>query len=551
MPYLGSRLTMLSDRSIWRRYIFAVVAMASAFLLTPLLRDYLHALPSGLFALAVVASALYGGAGPALLALLVTLLTSSLIIPPSPPDPAHHAAHLAGGVIISIMVLLLGWQSSARRRARASARLLAEAGESLAASLESDATLATAARLAVPALADGCIVDLMSDNDRPQCVAASFSDPRLGAGSTVLSAAWTDAIRTGKARVFSGLSEARLRDLIADEDRRKVLQAQGVSSLLLVPLHARGRVLGIMTLLSSSWLRRFGKADLTLASELGQRAALAIDNARLYREARDMEAVMRRRADQLTAADRHKDEFLAVVAHELRGPLAALRNAVELVRLCGTGASVAEAPQGIMARQVDALARLVDDLLDVARITQGKVSLQRQTLNLEEVLRAAVSTTRPLIDARRHMLTVTLPRVALWLDGDALRLEQVFVNLLTNAAKYTEPGGHIWLSADCKGDGDSPRALISIRDTGLGMAPEVLARAFDLFAQGTQPPGRSQGGMGIGLALVRRLVEMHGGRVLAHSDGPGKGSEFVVYLPLTRDEGRTTKDQAMETIAEQ
>src|SRR5262249_41245238 len=157
-----------------------------------------------------------------------------------------------------------------------------------------------------------------------------------------------------------------------DEARRKQLQAQGVRSLMLVPLHARGRVLGIMTLLSSSWLRRFGKSDLTLAGELGQRAALAIDNARLYREARDMEAVLRRRADQLTAADRHKDEFLAVVAHELRGPLAALRSALEVVRLCGPAVPSAQAPQGVMARQVDALARLVDDLLDVARITQGK-----------------------------------------------------------------------------------------------------------------------------------------------------------------------------------
>ena len=337
---------MRSDRATWQRYAFAVAAVASALLLTPLLRDYLTASPTALFAAAVVASAWYGGAGPALLAILLTIFTSSLVVPPPPPDPIHEAARLAGGIIVCIMVLLLGWLSSANRRARAALRLLADAGESLAASLDSDATLATAARLAVPDLADGCIVDLMTADGQLQCVAASFSHPGLSTQYTVLSPQFSDAIRTGKPRSFSRLSDAQLAELIPDAARRQALQAQGVRSLLLVPLHARGRTLGTMTLLSSGRLRRFRKADLALAAELGRRAALAIDNARLYREARDMEAVLRRRADQLTVADRHKDEFLAVVAHELRGPLAALhrpgRGAGLWVRGAGRGGAAGD-----------------------------------------------------------------------------------------------------------------------------------------------------------------------------------------------------------------
>jgi CheY-like chemotaxis protein len=150
------------------------------------------------------------------------------------------------------------------------------------------------------------------------------------------------------------------------------------------------------------------------------------------------------------------------------------------------------------------------------------------------VVHAAVATARPLLDARRHTLTLTLPRESPRIDGDTVRLEQVFVNLLTNAAKYTEPGGHVWLSAAAEEVGDGPvQAVVSVRDTGAGMTPDLLARAFDLFTQGPEAAARSQGGLGIGLALVRRLVEIHGGTVEAHSDGPGRGSEFIVRLPLS------------------
>jgi signal transduction histidine kinase len=330
-----------------------------------------------------------------------------------------------------------------------------------------------------------------------------------------------------------------LKELAPEEARRQALRAVGVRSLLIVPLRARDRTLGALTLLSSRRTRRYRRADLALAEELALRAAVAIDNARLYREARGMEEALRHRAEQLSAADRAKDEFIAVVAHELRGPLAALRGAVEVLRLQGAGGQAGDPSQGIMVRQLDALTRLVEDLLDVARITQGKLGLRREPLDLVRVLHAAAGTARPLIDARRHTLTLTPPLTPVRVEGDAGRLEQVFVNLLTNAAKYTEPGGHIWLSAAVEEPaGAAPQVIVSVRDTGIGMAPDFLAHAFELFHQGPQAPGSSGDGLGIGLALVRRLVELHGGTVEAHSDGPGQGSEFLVRLPALKAEGQ-------------
>jgi signal transduction histidine kinase len=537
-----------------RRYGFAVGAVACALALTPLLRPLLEPMPVALFVAAVLASAWYGGAGPGLVALLLWLLTQPIVVPPEPePNVAKVLAWLS---FLVAMTTLIGWQSSANRRARAALRLLADVGQSLAASLDPDATLTTTACLAVPHLADGCVVDLLADDGCLRCAAAAHPDAvlenklRLAAQSedTSLQAepGVAEVARTGRLLVCARLSTARLQELVPRAARRQALVALGVRSLLIVPLVARGRTLGTLTLLSSHWLRRFGRADLALAVELAQRAALALDNARLYREARDMEEALRRRADQLTAADRNKDAFLAAVAHELRGPLGALRNALEVVRRQGSGAPAADAPLGIMARQVDALARLVEDLLDVAGIAQGKVMLRRQPLDLADVVRAAAATARPLLDARRHTLTVTLPREGLRLDGDALRLEQVFVNLLTNAAKYTEPGGHVWLSAAA----EAAQAVVSVRDSGIGMAPEFLARAFDLFAQGPEALERSQGGLGIGLTLVRRLVQLHSGTVEAHSDGPGRGSEFVVRLPLQRvDSGQWTVDSGSAPLS--
>jgi signal transduction histidine kinase/CheY-like chemotaxis protein len=231
---------------------------------------------------------------------------------------------------------------------------------------------------------------------------------------------------------------------------------------------------------------------------------------------------------QLREADRKKNEFLATLAHELRNPLAPLRNSLELLRRAGTNAAVIEQARGIMIRQLDHLVRLVDDLLDVTRISRGKIQLRKERVELAAVVRSALESVQPLIEARAHELTVTLPPEAIHLDADPTRLAQVVANLLNNAAKYTEKGGHIWVSAARQGD----EAVVSVRDTGIGIAAEHLPRLFEMFSQAAPALERSQGGLGIGLSLVRGLVELHGGKVEARSGGIGLGSEFVVRLPI-------------------
>ncbi|HEU4460901.1 MAG TPA: ATP-binding protein [Methylibium sp.] len=232
--------------------------------------------------------------------------------------------------------------------------------------------------------------------------------------------------------------------------------------------------------------------------------------------------------DGLQRADRRKDEFLATLAHELRNPLAPLRNSLHLLQM-QVEPAVADRLHAMMKRQLDHLVRLVDDLLEVARISEGKIRLQRAPLPLAGVLASAVETARPLIDQAGHRLEIDIvtpePMVV---DGDAVRLAQVFANLLNNAAKYTERGGLISLSAKREGD----EAVVSVRDNGVGIDAELLPRVFDLFAQAEAGAARAQGGLGIGLSLVRNLLAMHGASVSAHSDGPGRGSSFVVRLPL-------------------
>ncbi|MEO6810701.1 MAG: response regulator [Isosphaeraceae bacterium] len=250
-----------------------------------------------------------------------------------------------------------------------------------------------------------------------------------------------------------------------------------------------------------------------------RQAAEFIENARLY--------------SKIVDADRRKDEFLAMLAHELRNPLAPVLNALHYLRNGDADPEALAQTRDIAERQVLHLARLVDDLLDVSRINSGKVQLRTAPIDIASTLVHAVEAARPVIESRRHEIHVHAPDAPLIVEADAARLEQVLTNLLTNAAKYTEPGGRIDLSAER----DGTNALLRVRDNGVGIEPEVLSHVFDLFAQEQRSLDRSQGGLGIGLTLVRRLVEMHGGRVVAESKGPGLGSEFLVRLPLLSFEG--------------
>jgi signal transduction histidine kinase len=247
------------------------------------------------------------------------------------------------------------------------------------------------------------------------------------------------------------------------------------------------------------------------------------------REGERLAAELRERAETLAEIDRRKDEFLAMLAHELRNPLGAIANASYLLEQLGPKEANAERAVAIIRRQIQHLVRMIDDLLDVSRITRGKVELRRERLDLGEVVRHAVETTRLLAEAKQQTLRAELTGEPLPLYGDATRLEQVLSNLLRNAVKFTGPGGTIEVSAHRNGGAD---AVVLVRDDGIGITPALLPRVFDLFTQGEQALDRSGAGLGIGLTLVRNLVERHGGRIEARSAGPGKGSEFEVRLPL-------------------
>jgi CheY-like chemotaxis protein len=222
-----------------------------------------------------------------------------------------------------------------------------------------------------------------------------------------------------------------------------------------------------------------------------------------------------------------KDEFLAMLSHELRNPLSAIFNALHVLRLQHTENPIQQKAKIIIERQVGQLAHLIDDLLEVSRVITGRIQLHQERLEMRGIVERAIESARPLIDRRKHELSVSLPAEPIWLQGDPTRLEQVVVNLLNNAAKYTDAGGHIRLTARQEGG----EVVLGVRDTGVGIAPELLPRIFDLFTQADRTLDRSRGGLGIGLSLVQRLVELHGGTVGAHSAGIGQGSEFVVRLP--------------------
>jgi two-component system CheB/CheR fusion protein len=248
--------------------------------------------------------------------------------------------------------------------------------------------------------------------------------------------------------------------------------------------------------------------------------------------------------EALKAADRRKDEFLATLAHELRNPLAPVRNAVEVMRLAGDDPSVIGRSRDVVQRQVSQLSRIVEDLIDVSRIVEKKIQLRKERVALGPIVETALETTRSAIEAYGHRLSVALPSEPLYLDADPVRISQILINLLNNASKYTEPGGQIWLQVERADDTDHPggaaatdqdEVVMRVRDSGIGIRADLLPRVFEMFTQGDHSLERSRGGLGIGLTLVRSLVQMHGGSVEALSEGPGRGSEFVVRLPLADD----------------
>jgi signal transduction histidine kinase/DNA-binding response OmpR family regulator len=416
-------------------------------------------------------------------------------------------------------------RAAAEEATRRSA-FLAEASTILVRSLDYEAIPRALARHVVPFLGELCAVTLLGEPGRDDwrtglawlegpngslVEASEDGPPPLPA----LYDLFEGVLGSGESRFVTDVRVGDSRAVApAPADRSQVLPFDP-HSVIMAPLHARGRTLGTIAVAARSPDRRFTPADHALVEELADRAAMAIDNARLYRDIQEI--------------DRRKNEFLAMLAHELRNPLAPIRNAVEVLRLVGTKNDELEWANDVIARQVEQMVRLVDDLLDISRISGGKIHLREECVDAAAVVARAVETSRPLIDEREHEFSVVLPASPVSVKGDMVRLAQVLSNLLNNAAKYTGRAGKISLVVDREGD----EVLFRVRDNGIGIAPEMLPHVFDLFTQADRSLDRSQGGLGIGLTLVRRLVELHGGGVHASSAGANQGSEFVIRLPVS------------------
>src|SRR5437773_1285100 len=403
------------------------------------------------------------------------------------------------------------------------ASFLAEASRVLAASLDYEATLRSVARVAIPSLADYVLVDVLETQGRLRRLAAAHTDPlieeRLAsprplapvAGGT---SSLESVIERGEPTLVRDVSDEWLATRVRDAEHFGAGSGAQPDSLMLVPLRARGRTLGVVSFALANGERRYTLADLALAEDLAQRAALAADNARLYREAQD--------------ASRAKDEFLAVLSHELRTPLTPVLGWVRMLR---TGTLAPEATERALVtveRNTRLQAQLVEDLLDVSRIIAGKLSLDLRPVALGPLVDAVIESTAA--SAVGKSITVTrhvepdLPRI----EADANRLQQVLANLLSNAVKFTPMGGRVDVAVRCVGDS----MCLTVADTGDGLAPEIAPHIFDRFRQADSTITRQHGGLGLGLSIVRHIVEGHGGSVQATSEGVGRGTTFTVMLPI-------------------
>ena len=422
------------------------------------------------------------------------------------------------------------------KRIEETTRFLADATATLVELTDYESTLQRVASLAVPAFADWCAVDMREADGSIRRLAVIHVDPakvQLARGlfrrhppqpSNAFGVA--KVLRSGEPDWMATIPPEFLESVTQDEDSLGIIRDLGLKSYICVPLRSRSGTLGVLTFVTAESGRIYGSRDLAAAQDLAHRTVIAIENANLLAA--------------LKESDRRKDEFLAMLAHELRNPLAPIRNAVQILRAKAPQVPQLQWATEVIERQVHQMTRLVDDLLDVSRITGGKLQLHKERLDLAAVVSSAVEASRPLIEKWGHELTITMPPEPVHLEADLTRLSQVLLNLLNNAAKYTDRGGHIGLTVERQGG----QVLVRVKDTGVGIPAEMLPRVFEMFTQVDRSLERSEGGLGIGLTLVQRLVELHGGTVEAHSEGAGKGSEFVVRLPVATEDGRAVQRPA-------
>jgi signal transduction histidine kinase/DNA-binding response OmpR family regulator len=407
-------------------------------------------------------------------------------------------------------------RAAAEEATRRSA-FLAEASRVLASSLDPETTLRGLARVVIPSLADLSAVVGVDDRGQPGRTELAWADPD-GAVHTAsspeasLPAALADGIRhvleLRRAETLSGLDAAfPIAPPSGINDARKLARA------LLLPLLARNRLLGVLALVRGEGPPA-GAGDLALAEDLAGRAAIALDNARLHQNIQEV--------------DRRKDEFLAMLAHELRNPLAPIRTAVEVMRKVGPSNPILDQSRDMIDRQVTHMTRLIEELLDVSRLSRGKILLRQELVDLPALVQRTAGDYRAVFEKSGLSLELSLVEGPLLVLGDATRLAQVVGNLLHNAVKFTERGGKVQMHLART---EHDRAVLSIRDTGIGIEPALLPCVFEAFTQADRSLDRSRGGLGLGLTLVKRLVELHGGEVSIHSAGLGTGTEVWIDLP--------------------
>ncbi|MBD2255987.1 ATP-binding protein [Pseudanabaena sp. FACHB-2040] len=437
-----------------------------------------------------------------------------------------------------------------RFRLEQAQRFLADSSQVLSSSLDYQTTLSSIARLVVPHLADWCSVHIIDEAGVTRRLAVAHVNPDKVAWADELEKRYPydpneprgvpEVIRTGQSELYPEIPDHLLVEAAKDADHLQILREVGFSSVMIVPLLVQGRSLGAISFVAAESGRRYAQSDLELAEELGRRAALAVENAQLYARAQQDR-------DRAEAANRVKDEFLAVLSHELRSPLNPILGWAGLLRQGKLDPAKAAYAIETIERNAKLQVQLIEDLLDVSRILRGKLSFNKAPVNLALVIEAALETVKLAIEVKSIKVKTLVKaqpadptNAPLFVLGDAARLQQVIWNLLSNAVKFTPVGGQIDVQMEQVGS----QVQITVSDTGKGISADFLPYVFDYFRQADATTTRKFGGLGLGLAIVHHLVEMHGGTVGADSPGEGQGATFTVMLPILQTLQET--EQAFE-----
>ncbi|HYC88689.1 MAG TPA: ATP-binding protein, partial [Thermoanaerobaculia bacterium] len=409
-------------------------------------------------------------------------------------------------------------------------RFLAEASDLLASSLDYETTLKTVTQLAVRSIADWCVVDVADDDGSFRRLSVAHVDPAKVKLAYELqrryppnpeSSAVARVLRTGKTEWMREIPRELVEANAVDDEHRAILHQLGLRSYIAVPLPAHGRTLGAITfLVSHESGRRFRESDVRLAEELARRAGVAIENARLFRAANE--------------ANRAKDEFLATLSHELRTPMTAVLGWARMLKMGLTPEESVDAVDAI-EKSASVQMQLIEDILDMSRIMAGKLRIETSPVDMRGVADAALTTVRPTAEMKGIEIITSYAPVLSPVMGDPNRLQQVIWNLLTNAVKFTSRGGTILVRVAPANDG----VCLTVRDSGIGIEPGFLPHVFERFRQADSSTTRAHGGIGVGLAIARYLVEMHGGTIVAESEGLGRGATFRVDLPAMEAHDRT------------